>query len=429
MSYPDASLIKVNTGMERVGKQIAITNKLLQTIDPILIPYRKKDKWGFCTPDKKIVIDCVYEDAERFSEGLAKVRLNGKYGFINKDGKVIIPIEYESSCNNGFRSGLVHLKKDNKEGFLDTCGNTVIPFIFDGCRCFYEVKEYKLKLARIINNNKVGLVDSNGQIRVQCIYDDIGQFSNGLACVKLNGKFGYIDIDGFQIIQNIYDDSYGFRNELARVKMGDKYGFIDTKGNEIIPLIYDFIGDFKEGLATVEIAEKYGFIDKNENIIIPCIYDFAMDFSDGYAIVGLNTKIGYINKYDLIFNKNSCDDIYEDIGVFLNGLARFKLDGKYGFLDNKLNIVVPNIYLWADEFKFGLSKAYLPNGQYGYINKSSIQFWEDDRKGTAEEVKRFEDEFSNYWLFKYYNLNKLKYSEETRMKIIEKFLIESKFLK
>jgi len=47
MSHPDASLIKINTGIERVGKQIAITNKLLQAIDPVLIPYRKKDKWGF----------------------------------------------------------------------------------------------------------------------------------------------------------------------------------------------------------------------------------------------------------------------------------------------------------------------------------------------------------------------------------------------
>jgi hypothetical protein len=28
-----------------------------------LIPYRKGDKWGFCTPDKKIVISPKYDDA------------------------------------------------------------------------------------------------------------------------------------------------------------------------------------------------------------------------------------------------------------------------------------------------------------------------------------------------------------------------------
>lgn len=52
-------IITQATGIQRVSNQIAATNKLLAAADPILIPYRKKDKWGFCTPDKKIVIDCV----------------------------------------------------------------------------------------------------------------------------------------------------------------------------------------------------------------------------------------------------------------------------------------------------------------------------------------------------------------------------------
>jgi len=42
----NTSIIKVeNTGLERVSRQIAVTNKLLQAIDPILILYCKKDKW------------------------------------------------------------------------------------------------------------------------------------------------------------------------------------------------------------------------------------------------------------------------------------------------------------------------------------------------------------------------------------------------
>jgi len=39
-----------------------------------LIPYRKGDKWGYCTPDKKIVIAPKYDDGTRFfDEGLAWV--------------------------------------------------------------------------------------------------------------------------------------------------------------------------------------------------------------------------------------------------------------------------------------------------------------------------------------------------------------------
>jgi len=45
-----------------------------------LIPYRKGDKWGYCTPDKKIVISPMYDGASDFHEGLAPVLLNGKWG-------------------------------------------------------------------------------------------------------------------------------------------------------------------------------------------------------------------------------------------------------------------------------------------------------------------------------------------------------------
>ena len=45
-----------------------------------LIPYRKKDKWGFCDRDKNLVIQPIYDDAYPFSEGLARVKLNHKRG-------------------------------------------------------------------------------------------------------------------------------------------------------------------------------------------------------------------------------------------------------------------------------------------------------------------------------------------------------------
>jgi translation initiation factor 6 (eIF-6) len=97
-----------NGQLTKVGNAIAVTNKLLALAEPQLIPYRKKEKWGFCTPDKKIVIDCVYEDAYQFFEGLAKVKLNGKYGFVNKKGIVVIPLIYDDAYL--FLEGLTQIK-------------------------------------------------------------------------------------------------------------------------------------------------------------------------------------------------------------------------------------------------------------------------------------------------------------------------------
>lgn len=83
-------LIKHETGLiKRVGNAISVTNKLLALAKPQLIPYRKKDRWGFCTPDKNIVIDCIYDSVETFSQGTARVKKDGKYAFINRQGDFV----------------------------------------------------------------------------------------------------------------------------------------------------------------------------------------------------------------------------------------------------------------------------------------------------------------------------------------------------
>lgn len=74
--------------VQRISNVITVTNKLLALAAPQLIPYRKGDKWGFCTPDKKIVIDCVYDNVTPFEKGLACVEKEGIKSYINKQGVI-----------------------------------------------------------------------------------------------------------------------------------------------------------------------------------------------------------------------------------------------------------------------------------------------------------------------------------------------------
>lgn len=91
--------------ISKVSNSLRIADKLLPIKnEPKLIPYRKGNKWGFCTPEKKIVIHCIYDDAYQFIEGLARVVQNRKYGFIDKNGHQVIPFTYwyASDFENGF---------------------------------------------------------------------------------------------------------------------------------------------------------------------------------------------------------------------------------------------------------------------------------------------------------------------------------------
>jgi hypothetical protein len=64
---------------------------------------------------------------------------------------------------------------------------------------------------------------------------------NGFVAVALNDdKWEVIDKTGKEITPLKYDEVYDFRDGFAMVRLNDKWGFIDTTGNVIIPLKYDF---------------------------------------------------------------------------------------------------------------------------------------------------------------------------------------------
>lgn len=88
------------------------------------VPYRKGDKWGFSDWDGNILIDCVYDIAEPFFEGLAMVLKNGKYGYIDKTGEIVIPYEFNRGCS--FSDGLALVEKNEKLSYINKIGDVII---------------------------------------------------------------------------------------------------------------------------------------------------------------------------------------------------------------------------------------------------------------------------------------------------------------
>lgn len=128
-------IVKYVDGLiKRVGDAISVTNKLLATAEPKLVPYRRKDKWGFCTPDKKIVIDCIYDWAYPFIAGIAIVKVKDTWEFIDKKGNEIIPSHYDSISK--FLESMIPDKKINNE--IDKKQIEVGNSKYDEVHCYSE---------------------------------------------------------------------------------------------------------------------------------------------------------------------------------------------------------------------------------------------------------------------------------------------------
>ncbi|MFK7946591.1 MAG: WG repeat-containing protein [Saprospiraceae bacterium] len=80
--------------------------------------------WGFINTSGMLVIPAKFEKAASFSEGLAKVCVNGKYGFIDKSGNWVIQPKYENVSN--FKKGIASVyQKNERMGYINQIGKFV----------------------------------------------------------------------------------------------------------------------------------------------------------------------------------------------------------------------------------------------------------------------------------------------------------------
>ncbi|HEX8333590.1 MAG TPA: WG repeat-containing protein, partial [Segetibacter sp.] len=164
-----------------------------------------------------------------YKSNLALAIKDKKYGFVNKTGKVIIPFEYERlyPFSNGLAAALKD--KEGKWGFIDEKNNWVIKPQFSSGASFdngFSVmnKDYKA----------YGCIDKTGKTTIPFEYDfiyPITKVSTPLVAVKKNGKIGFMNpITGKVIMPLKYDELQDFVDGLASVKLGEKYGYINALG-------------------------------------------------------------------------------------------------------------------------------------------------------------------------------------------------------
>ncbi|TAE31654.1 MAG: hypothetical protein EAZ91_07405 [Cytophagales bacterium] len=345
-----------------------------------LIPYRKGNKWGFCDWNKKIIIDCVYDRAWRFVEGMARVRQDEKEGFIDETGQMVIPCHFYQVDN--FKEGMASVRQDGRWGFVNKIGELITP-----CLSGLSVK-FSEGLAKIERSGKWGFIDTTGAVVIACQFEEAGDFSEGLARVRRSSKknewglidqsgdWGFIDRSGYSIIPYQFEDAGDFKEGLAKVKRLGNWGFIGIKGKVVIPCRFDFTNNFSEGLAEIKQADRWGFIDKNGKQLSPYRFEWAFGFSSEMARVKENGKWGYIDKNGNVVI--SCS--FDNAEAFFDDLACVEKDEKWGFIDKAGHIVIDNQfdYCWGIGYSFsnGLAEVLLDN-KHGYIDCNGNQYWED----------------------------------------------------
>ncbi len=220
-------------------------------------------------------------------DGLVQADVEGKkFGYMDKTGKYVINPIYDNARR--FSEGFAAVKTNGKWGYIDTKGKQITDFIFD------EVQEFSEGLAAVKIGEKWGYINAKGETVIQLQFDYTWKFSENMSYVKVGNKYGFIDKEGSYIANPIYDSAKSFSEGFAPVKVGDLWGYIDKNGTQVIAPRYSHASSFSHGLSAIRENGKWGYVNKKGEMVIESPYGQAFTIlDDGYGYMPDENKRYY----------------------------------------------------------------------------------------------------------------------------------------
>lgn len=255
----------------------------------------------------------------------------------------------------------------------------------------------------IIKGSLWGYIDQTGKEVINPQFKSAGQFSEGLAAVRLNGTYGYIDKLGSFIIKPQYDFALPFQSGQAKVFLGGKPFFIDKKGNITFQHNFRSISSFENHSYAIAITQtdKYCLINRNGKLITDTAFKKINPFNDGVAVVyGLN-HLPYPKDSTQIEKFETCviDSTgkwliqygnYKDIGSFNNGYAsaiRFNQTEKESGWSRDDAIIDRNGKL---KFILPAGKYFLDFNNKGFYDDLAVVYIYPEKKDSTESYNSYD---------------------------------------
>jgi len=291
------------------------------------------------------------------------IKEEGRSCFISENEEKRIWFDNEINFNE---YGVGIAEKNDKLAFVNSSGQIVSDW-------FDYISSYTDGVASVIKRNEKyenAYVNKKGEI-ISDWYKNIDTFSDGLGRVILeNGEYSYVDTTGKLIfsedhsLERYFGDLLLVHKPFVK-KHPNNTAIIDKKGVLKTDWFFSIechisdrhvqIGPYKisnyinEGDDTTpHFKRKFGFMDQNFEIISNCQFDDASYFNKkNLAIITKDNKSACIN-ISGIQQGNWYDEI--NIDDLNNDIKRVRQNGKYGYIDENCELIIPPQYDYAEEF-------------------------------------------------------------------------------
>lgn len=200
-----------------------------------------KGKWGFVDRRGREVIECRYEDVRSFSEGICGVKWGGRWGYSDRSGRRMIEAKYLEVGE--FSEGLAAV-------YLDS-----IRLMFSGIvinNSGNQITDHRFYSSGTINSGimPVGAATRGQENEIEVVwgywkprtdnfitgpdFSCAQPFSNGFAAVARENKWGLIDTSGILKIGFKYDTITSFRDKRSLASREGEWRMLVLLGDTLV---------------------------------------------------------------------------------------------------------------------------------------------------------------------------------------------------
>ncbi|MBR3152051.1 MAG: WG repeat-containing protein [Clostridia bacterium] len=267
-------------------------------------------------------------------------------GVIDSNGEVVIPAKYDfiviPDKNKGiFITTVIGendqpiikvLNQDNEEILNNYLNVDAVSNTINGDLVYEE------NVLKFVENNKVGLIDFNGDVILKAEYDEIKSLTGverSLLIVK-DGKVGLFNnvskdviiepkYKSIEALGKTYNDGYIVTDE------NDKSGIIGPDKKVILENKYDSVAKINgNGMYSVVSEGDRIVINTDQIVILSTGFDEVKSIDGDKIIIRLGDKYGVVNNK----GESLIEPKYEDLSHCYGDIYVAKQDGKYGVINS-----------------------------------------------------------------------------------------------
>ena len=240
---------------------------------------------------------------------------NNKQGLLNLKGEVVLPADFERirRFQNSYGiSNRIIVEKAGKFGILDSDLNELFPPIYAGIPEHHVLNGKYLK---VVKDGKYGLIDENGKILIDMVFDEIKPIHDSLYiglvyqdsatiqkyAMNNHWNWGYKTKDciifdkDLRVVTKLKDYEYIYYWGISQfiVKKDKYFGVLNTKGEVVIPLKYDHLSG-NNGYYHVSKNDQCGLITTEGKMVLPLEFT-SIEFYGKAVYVIQNELTGVYN--------------------------------------------------------------------------------------------------------------------------------------